>query len=224
MTTRNLLRFQSIQLRELTLANSIVISPMRQRAAEGARATAWRLVYLGKFALDGAGLILAERTAVDSRGRIGSADLGLWNDSLIDPLKGVVCFVPVNGGTIDAQLAHAAAWPAASRCGKAAQHWVKRAWSAATNHGKGSARAHCRWGRGGVRRWRWTTMASRRSFRTLWMPFKGPSGLAKRVPSFVRASAQAAPTLLSQQLTRSERYERQNGLDPEEIRLVVRAV
>ncbi|CAN7759777.1 NADH:flavin oxidoreductase/NADH oxidase [Variovorax sp. LjRoot178] len=107
MTTSEPLLFQPIQLRELVLNNRIVISPMCQHAAESGRATPWHMVHLGKFALGGAGLILTESTAVDPRGRIGTADLGLWEDSQIQPLKEVVDFVHANGGAIGVQLAHA---------------------------------------------------------------------------------------------------------------------
>lgn len=101
------LLFQPLRLRELVLNNRIVISPMCQHAAEGGHATAWHMVHLGKFALGGAGLILTESTAVDPRGRIGTADLGLWKDSQIAPLKEVVDFVHANQGLIGVQLAHA---------------------------------------------------------------------------------------------------------------------
>lgn len=107
MTTIAPLLFQPMQLRELVLSNRIVISPMCQHAAEAGHATPWHLVHLGKFALGGAGLILTESTAVDPRGRIGTADLGLWKDSQIKPLKAVVDFVHANGGAIGVQLAHA---------------------------------------------------------------------------------------------------------------------
>lgn len=107
MTITIPLLFQPIQLRELVLANRIVISPMCQHAAEGGHATAWHLVHLGKFVLGGAGLILTESTAVDPRGRIGTADLGLWKDSQVKPLKAVVDFVHANQGAIGVQLAHA---------------------------------------------------------------------------------------------------------------------
>lgn len=101
------LLFQPLQLRSLALPNRIVISPMCQHAAEAGHATAWHMVHLGKFTLGGAGLILTESTAVDPRGRIGSADLGLWRDSQIPPLKAVVDFVHGNHGRIGVQLAHA---------------------------------------------------------------------------------------------------------------------
>lgn len=99
--------FDPLTLRDLVLENRIVVSPMCQHAAVRGHATAWHLVHLGKFALGGAGLILTESTAVDPRGRIGTADLGLWKDSQIAPLKAVVDFVHENRGCIGVQLAHA---------------------------------------------------------------------------------------------------------------------
>lgn len=107
MTTADPLLFQPLKLRELELKNRIVISPMCQHAADRGRATPWHMVHLGKFALGGAGLILTESTAVDPRGRIGTADLGLWNDDQIEPLKAVVDFVHANDCAIGVQLAHA---------------------------------------------------------------------------------------------------------------------
>ncbi|MBU1359384.1 MAG: NADH:flavin oxidoreductase/NADH oxidase [Gammaproteobacteria bacterium] len=107
MTDKNALLFQRLRLRGLELGNRIVISPMCQHAAEGGNATPWHLVHLGKFALGGAGLILTESTAVDPRGRIGSADLGLWKDSQVEPLRAVVDFVHANQSRIGVQLAHA---------------------------------------------------------------------------------------------------------------------
>lgn len=101
------LLFQPLALRGLTLRNRVVISPMCQHAAEGGHATPWHLVHLGKFALGGAALILTESTAVDPRGRIGTADLGLWKDSQVASLKAVVDFVHANGAAIGVQLAHA---------------------------------------------------------------------------------------------------------------------
>ena len=107
MTLPDPLLFQPLKLRALALKNRVVISPMCQHAADAGRATSWHMVHLGKFALGGAGLILTESTAVDPRGRIGTADLGLWNDSQIEPLKAVVDFVHANDAAIGVQLAHA---------------------------------------------------------------------------------------------------------------------
>lgn len=107
MTSTLPLLFQPLRLRSLELKNRIVISPMCQHAAQRGCATPWHLVHLGKFALGGAGLILTESTAVDPRGRIGTADLGLWNDDQIEPLKAVVDFIHANGAAAGVQLAHA---------------------------------------------------------------------------------------------------------------------
>ncbi|MCW5652831.1 NADH:flavin oxidoreductase/NADH oxidase [Hydrogenophaga sp.] len=106
MSTLPLL-FQPLRLRELDLKNRIVISPMCQHAAERGAATDWHLVHLGKFALGGAGLVLTESTAVDPRGRIGSADLGLWSDMQIAPLARVAAFVQAQGAAFGVQLGHA---------------------------------------------------------------------------------------------------------------------
>ena len=107
MTINEPLLFQPLRLRDLQLKNRVVISPMCQHAADTGRATPWHMVHLGKFALGGAGLILTESTAVDPRGRIGTADLGLWDDRQIEPLKAVVDFVHANDCAIGVQLAHA---------------------------------------------------------------------------------------------------------------------
>ncbi|WP_338665309.1 NADH:flavin oxidoreductase/NADH oxidase [Pararoseomonas sp. SCSIO 73927] len=96
-----------MEIRGLRLRNRIVISPMCQHAAEGGCATDWHLVHLGKFALGGAGLILTESTAVSPEGRIGTADLGLWSDAQVAPLRRVVDFVHGQGSAIGVQLAHA---------------------------------------------------------------------------------------------------------------------
>lgn len=101
------LLFSPLRLRDLELANRVVISPMCQHAADEGRATDWHLVHLGKFALGGAGLIFVESTAVSPDGRIGVRDLGLWDDAQIAPLARVVDFAHDQGGLIGVQLAHA---------------------------------------------------------------------------------------------------------------------
>ena len=101
------LLFEPLTIRSLTLKNRMVISPMMQHAAPASQATPWHLVHLGKFALGGAGLIFVESTAVAPAGRIGKADLGLWSDEQVEPLRAVVDFVHDNGAAIGVQLGHA---------------------------------------------------------------------------------------------------------------------
>ncbi len=96
-----------LALRGVTLRNRIGASPMCQYSAVEGRATDWHLVHLGGLAQGGAGLVLAEATAVEARGRISAADLGLWEDGQVEPLARVVRFVQGQGAVAGVQLAHA---------------------------------------------------------------------------------------------------------------------
>src|SRR5512140_1842786 len=99
--------FTPLQLRELTLRNRIAVSPMCQYSAEEGRANDWHFVHLGSRAVGGAGLVVFEATAVEARGRISPADLGLWEDGQIEPLARIVRFVEAHGSVACLQLAHA---------------------------------------------------------------------------------------------------------------------
>jgi 2,4-dienoyl-CoA reductase-like NADH-dependent reductase (Old Yellow Enzyme family) len=72
--------FDPLALRELTLPNRIVVSPMCQYSAANGDATAWHKAHLGSLALGGAGLLCLEATAVSKEGRITPGCLGLWSD------------------------------------------------------------------------------------------------------------------------------------------------
>jgi 2,4-dienoyl-CoA reductase-like NADH-dependent reductase (Old Yellow Enzyme family) len=99
--------FQPFTLRQLTLPNRIVVSPMCQYCAEEGLANDWHLVHLGSRAVGGAGLVIVEATAVQSIGRITPQDLGLWNDEQIEPLARIVRFIEAQGAFAGIQLAHA---------------------------------------------------------------------------------------------------------------------
>src|SRR5512133_1870207 len=99
--------FAPLKLRELTLRNRIAVSPMCQYSAQDGRANDWHLVHLGARAVGGAGLVVFEATAVEPRGRISPADLGLWEDAQVEPLARVAAFVEAQGAVAAAQLAHA---------------------------------------------------------------------------------------------------------------------
>lgn len=103
------LLFQPYTLRGVTLRNRIAVSPMCQYACEArdGLATPWHLVHLGGRAVTGAGLVIAEATAVTPEGRITPQDLGLWSDAHRDALKPVVEFMHQHGATAGIQLAHA---------------------------------------------------------------------------------------------------------------------
>src|SRR5512140_3109858 len=99
--------FEPLTLRGVTLRNRIGVSPMCQDSCIDGCATDWHLVHLGSRAVGGAGLVMAEATAVEARGRISPSDLGLWEDAQIEPLARVVRFVEAQGAASGVQLAHA---------------------------------------------------------------------------------------------------------------------
>ena len=99
--------FEPFKLREVTLSNRIVVSPMCQFSSVEGFANEWHFVHLGSRAVGGAGLILTEATAVLPEGRISRQDLGIWNDNHIEPLSRIVRFIHEQGGVAGIQLAHA---------------------------------------------------------------------------------------------------------------------
>ena len=70
-------------------------------------ASDWHLVHLGSRAVGGAGAVIAEASAVEARGRISPADLGVWKDAHIEGLARIARFVKQLGAVPGIQLAHA---------------------------------------------------------------------------------------------------------------------
>jgi len=99
--------FSPLKLKDVTLKNRIVISPMCQYSAIDGFANDWHLVHLGSRAVGGAGLIIQEATAVTPEGRISYGDLGLWKDEQVEKLKQIVSFIHAQGAVAGIQLAHA---------------------------------------------------------------------------------------------------------------------
>ena len=62
--------FYPFRLRDLTLTNRVVVSPMAQYSAVDGMPTEWHLVHLGSRAVGGAGLVFTEMTCVSPEGRI----------------------------------------------------------------------------------------------------------------------------------------------------------
>lgn len=101
--------FEPLDLRGARLPNRIVVSPMCMYSAVEGNASAWHHVHLGGLAASGAGLVLAEATAVEARGRITPECLGLWNDDHARSLARVVATVRevAPKSVLGIQLAHA---------------------------------------------------------------------------------------------------------------------
>ncbi|WP_199192051.1 oxidoreductase [Chlorogloea sp. CCALA 695] len=99
--------FAPYQIEDITLRNRIGVSPMCQYSSIDGVATDWHLVNLGSRAVGGAGLIIAEATAVEPRGRISPKDAGIWADKHIEPLYRINKFVKDQGAVPAIQIAHA---------------------------------------------------------------------------------------------------------------------
>ncbi len=100
--------FTPIDLGPLRLANRILVAPMCQYSSIEGRACDWHVQHWTSLALSGAGLLITEATAVEARGRISWADLGLYDDAteaaFADALASVRRWSPMPVGV---QLAHA---------------------------------------------------------------------------------------------------------------------
>ncbi len=101
--------FSPYALRELKLANRIVVSPMCQYSAVDGRATDWHRIHWGQMLQSGAGLFTIEATAVSPVGRITHGCLGLYDDGCEQAIKERLASARANAPAMPValQLAHA---------------------------------------------------------------------------------------------------------------------
>jgi anthraniloyl-CoA monooxygenase len=100
--------FETFSVRSVTLANRIVVSPMCMYSAHDGTPDDFHLVHLGARAMGGAGLVLAEMTAVSRTGRISPGCAGLWTDAHAEAWRRIVVFVHQNStAKLGLQLGHA---------------------------------------------------------------------------------------------------------------------
>ena len=100
--------FQPYRLRELELANRVVLSPMCQYSAQDGMPGDWHLAHLGARALGGAGLIFTEMTNVSALARITPGCAGLYNDEQEAGWRRITDFVHAHSSAkIGLQLGHA---------------------------------------------------------------------------------------------------------------------
>ncbi|KAI8600274.1 NADH:flavin oxidoreductase/NADH oxidase [Dissophora ornata] len=101
------LLFQPFTVKDLTIANRVIVAPMCMYSSKDGFFTNFHLASIGSFAINGAGLIIQEATAVQANGRITPGCAGLWDDAQVYKLKEIVDFVHAQGSKIGIQLAHA---------------------------------------------------------------------------------------------------------------------
>ncbi len=80
---------------------------MCQYSSEDGFANDWHLVHLGSRAVGGAAAVITEAAAVEPRGRISPADLGIWKDEHIEFLARIARFIAGQGAIAGVQIAHA---------------------------------------------------------------------------------------------------------------------
>jgi 2,4-dienoyl-CoA reductase-like NADH-dependent reductase (Old Yellow Enzyme family) len=106
-TTADLdLLFQPYRIRDLTLRNRIVVSPMATYSAEGGFVTDWHVQHIGKLAAGGAGLVFVEQSSVNTQGRITHGCLGIWRDEHVAGLQRLTRLIASLGAASAIQIAH----------------------------------------------------------------------------------------------------------------------
>jgi len=100
--------FTPFRLRDMVVANRVVVSPMAQYSAVDGMPNDWHLVHLGSRAIGGAGLVFVEMTCPAPDARITPGCTGLWNREQRDAFKRIVRFVHDHSqAKICMQLGHA---------------------------------------------------------------------------------------------------------------------
>jgi len=99
--------FQPFRLREMGLANRVVVSPMDMYCATDGVPGDFHLVHLGGKALGGAGLVMTEMVCVSDTGRITPGCAGLYTDEQEAAWRRVADFVHAESqAKIGMQLGH----------------------------------------------------------------------------------------------------------------------
>ena len=100
--------FTPFRVREMTLVNRVVCSPMCQYSAKDGVPNDWHLVHLGARAIGGAGLIYTEMTDVSPGARITHGCTGMYDEAQVAAWRRITDFVHQNSAAkICLQLAHA---------------------------------------------------------------------------------------------------------------------
>ncbi len=98
--------FAPLKINDITFKNRIGMSPMCQYSSDDGVASDWHMVHLGTRAVGGAGLIMAECTAVSRSGRISPGCAGLWDQKHAEAQKPIVDFLHKYGAVAGIQISH----------------------------------------------------------------------------------------------------------------------
>ncbi len=100
--------FTPFKLRQMVLANRVVVSAMCQYSAEDGSPTDWHFVHLASRAVGGAGLVFSEMTDISREARISPGCAGMYRPEHVAAWNRIVDFVHENtAAKIGLQLGHA---------------------------------------------------------------------------------------------------------------------
>ncbi len=100
--------FTPFTLRNVTLANRVVVPPLCQYSSDDGVASDWHMQHLPSLAISGAGLVVVEMTDVEPIGRITPGCAGLWSDAQEAALARVIASCRKYGqAKLGIQIAHA---------------------------------------------------------------------------------------------------------------------
>ena len=112
--------FKSFKIKKIKFKNRFSVASMCQYSANNGNPSRWHYSHLAKLAQSGAGLLMLESTAVNSRGRISKKDLTLINKKNEIEFKKLVSFLKsTNDINLGLQISHS------GRKGSAEIPWIK---------------------------------------------------------------------------------------------------
>jgi 2,4-dienoyl-CoA reductase-like NADH-dependent reductase (Old Yellow Enzyme family) len=118
--------FAPFSLKDITSRNRIAVSPMCQYSANDGVINDWHHAHLTGLARGGAGLVIAEATAVSPEGRITPGCAGIWRDEQVEPWKKAVVAIKAAGAVPGIQIAHAGRKASANRPWEGDDHIASR--------------------------------------------------------------------------------------------------
>ena len=99
--------FSPLKIKDVTFKNRIGVASMCQYSSIDGLANDWHRVHIGSLAVGGAGLIMAEASAITPEGRITPGCAGIWNDQQVEALQPITAFMTKHGAVPGMQIAHA---------------------------------------------------------------------------------------------------------------------
>lgn len=99
--------FSPLTVRDVTIPHRAGVSPMCMYSSTDGLPGDFHVAHLGRFALGGAAVVIAEASAVHPVGRISPFDAGIWDDAQVPGWQRVTSLISAAGSVPGIQLGHA---------------------------------------------------------------------------------------------------------------------